>query len=140
MYPALVCLTFNTDDDESEVAYVHIPPLSSWFLSTMYLILSCNSRPGSFLVFPPPPVVFLQTHLSAGVFFSPHSTLTSCLGPSGSRLQSLPTGSLWALSPEVSDMSAAEPRTRPRGNLSRPGWRAEAPGASHCTVGSRAVM
>lgn len=106
----------------------------------MYLIFWFNSQLDSLVVFPPPPVVFLQTHLSAGVFFSPYSTLTSCLGPSGSRLQSLPTGLLWARSPEVSDMSAAEPLTRPRGNLIRPGWRAEAPGASHCAVGSGLVM
>lgn len=124
-----------------KLLYIHIPlPSSSKFLSTMYLILWFNSHPDSLLVFPPPSVVFLQTHFSAGVFFSLYSTLTSCLGPSGSRLQSLPTGLLWAQSPEVSDMSTAEPLTLPRGNLSRPGWRAEAPGASHCTVGSGVVM
>ncbi len=72
-------------------------------------------------------------HLSPDSFdhwclFLPHSTLTKRLGPSGSRLQSLPTGLLWAQSLEVSDMSAAEPLARPRGNLSRPDWRAEAPG------------
>lgn len=76
----------------------------------------------------PPPVVFLQIHLTIGVFFSPYSTLVNSLGPSGSRLQSLPTGLLWAQSLEVSDMSAAEPPARPRGNLSRPDWCAEAPG------------
>lgn len=88
---------------------IHIPSPSSSSLSTVCLIVWFNSQPEPFFLFPPPPVVFLQTHLSAGVFFSPYSTLTSCPGPSGSRLQSRPTGSLWARSPEVSDMSAAEP-------------------------------
>lgn len=59
------------------------------------------------------------------------------LGPSGSRLQSLPTGLLWAQSLEVSDMSAAEPPARPRGNLSRPDWRTEALGPAIVLAGER---
>lgn len=34
-------------------------------------------------------------------------------------------------------MSVVEPLARLRGNLSRPDWCAEAPGASHCVAGRR---
>ncbi|KAK7939562.1 hypothetical protein WMY93_002888 [Mugilogobius chulae] len=42
-----------------------------------------------------------QIHLTSGVSFSPYSTLTTRPVPSGSRLQSLPTGSPWAQSLEA---------------------------------------
>lgn len=123
---------FNTDDDESEVisAFHPVPPFHN---------LSGPLYVNSLLVFcpyPPPPVVFLQINLSTGVFFSPYSTLMNSLDPSGSRLQSLPTGLPWAQSLEVSDMSVAEPPARLRSNPSWPDWCAEAPGASHCRAGN----
>lgn len=109
------------------IAFLHCWVLRSIFLSTMYLF-HYSLMTTRFMV-----SVLILLSFSRFIWlhwclFLLYSTLTKRLDPSGSRLQSRPTGLLWAQLLEVSDMSAAEPLARRRGNLSRPDWHAEAPG------------